>query len=132
LTLVEILIVIVILAVLAAVVIPKFTAASARSKETARERNRELLQEAVLRFNADCGAYPNVLKDLAAAAAPAQGVDREGSARAINAPDWHGPYVREVPKDPISGDDYKISLTPPTVGKVLLPTEPEVTMIEGG
>lgn len=123
LTLVEVLIAIVILAVLAAIVAPRFVAVGARSKEAARQRNLKLLQEAVLRFEADCRLYPANLKDLSAVSAPAQGLDSSGAVRAIEASDWHGPYVHKVPADPVSGGSYGISKTPPTVGKVLLPSE---------
>jgi hypothetical protein len=115
--------------VLIAIVAPRFVDVGARSKEAGRQRNLKLLQEAVVRFEADCRLYPANLKDLAALSAPAQGLDSSGAARAIEASDWHGPYVHKVPADPVSGGSYGISKTPPTVGKVLLPSEVPAEMV---
>jgi type II secretion system protein G len=128
LTLVEVLIVIVVLAVLAAIVAPRFVAAGARSKQSARERNVQLLQDAVERFHSDCGAYPAGLKDLASETAPSRGIDKDGNARSISPADWHGPYIDAVPLDPLDGKSYSIRTTPSLVGQVGLPEpSPEVT-----
>jgi len=117
-TLVELLVVIVILAVLAAIVVPKFLGAGERSREAALKSDLKVLRNAVALFYTDCKAYPSAMVDLAATAAPAQGKDTNGNNKAITAADWNGPYVESVPDDPISGDAFNYSTTAPTVGKV--------------
>ncbi|MGQ9454324.1 MAG: prepilin-type N-terminal cleavage/methylation domain-containing protein [Armatimonadota bacterium] len=117
-TLVELLVVIVVLAVLAAIVLPKFMDSSRRSKESALRSDLKLLRNAIGLFFTDTGTYPKQLSDLAATSAPAQGLDSSGSDVNINPADWHGPYLQEIPNDPISGAPFTYSTTPPNVGKV--------------
>lgn len=117
-TLVELLIVIVVLAVLAAIVIPKFGDSSTRSREASLKSNLKIVRNAVDLFKTDTGAYPSTLDDLAASSAPANGKDTAGSSKAITAGDFKGPYVAEVPKDPVSGSALTYSVTAGSVGKV--------------
>jgi type II secretion system protein G len=117
-SLVELLIVIIIIAVLAAVAIPRFANSTTRSKESALRANLKLFRNAVELFKADTGAYPAVLADLAATSAPANGVDSSGNPAAITAADWKGPYLNSLENDPISGAAFTYSTTAGTVGKV--------------
>ena len=117
-TLVELLVVIVVLAVLAAIVLPKFMNSSKRSKESALKSGLALMRNAVGLFQTDTGTYPKTLADLAATSAPAKGLDSAGTEVSITAGDWHGPYLQEVPKDPIGGSDFTYSVTSGSVGKV--------------
>jgi general secretion pathway protein G len=117
-TLVELLVVIVVLAVLAAVVIPKFVDSGLRSKESALKSNLSLLRNAVSLFQNDTGAYPATLADLAATSAPANGLDSSGNTKSITASDWHGPYIQALPTDPVSGAAFTYGTTSPNVGKV--------------
>ncbi|MGB9620488.1 MAG: prepilin-type N-terminal cleavage/methylation domain-containing protein [Armatimonadota bacterium] len=117
-TLVELLVVIVVLAVLAAIVLPKFMNSSRRGKESALRSDLKLLRNAVSLFQADTGAYPKTLADLAATSAPAKGLDSSGNEVNITATDWHGPYLQEVPNDPVSGSAFNYGTTAPDVGKV--------------
>ena len=117
-TLVELLVVIVVLAVLAAIVLPKFMDSSKRSKESALKSDLKLLRNAVGLFQTDTGAYPKTLADLAATAAPAAGLDSAGADATITASEWHGPYLQEVPPDPVSGAAFTYGTTSPNVGKV--------------
>ena len=99
-TLVELLVVIVVLAVLAAIVLPKFMDSSARSKESSLRTDLKLIRNALSAFQADTGKYPLALADLA-------GTDKatvkvaDGSV--VAASDWHGPYLEAIPTDPIGG-----------------------------
>src|SRR3989442_1565277 len=87
-TLVELLIVIIIIAVLAAIAIPKFADSSKRSKEAALKADLKLYRNAIELFKADTGAYPATVADLAATSAPANGVDTStGSSKAITSTD---------------------------------------------
>ncbi len=88
-TLVEMLLVLVILAVLAAIVIPKFSGRSQQAKETAAKTQIGGFELALDAFEVDTGAYPagsNSLGQLIDAPANAQG--------------WKGPYLKTIPPDP--------------------------------
>ena len=98
-TLVELLIVIIIIAVLAAIAIPKFSNSTTRSKESALRSNLKLVRNAVDLFRADTGLFPNNLAALSATSAPAQGFDSTATLASITASDWRGPYLQAVPKD---------------------------------
>ena len=117
-TLVELLIVIIIIAVLAAIAIPKFANTSTRSKESALKADLKLFRNAITTYQNDTGAYPSALADLAATAAPATGKDSSGADKSIAATDWKGPYLNGVDTDPVSGAAFTYSTTSPTVGTV--------------
>ena len=117
-TLVELLVVIVILAVLAAIVLPKFMDSGKRSKEAALKGDLKLLRNAVTLFQTDTGAYPATLADLAATSAPATGYDTAGASINLVASTWHGPYVQEIPADPVSSGAFSYIVAPPNMGTV--------------
>lgn len=125
-TLVELLIVIIIIAVLAAVAIPKFANSSTRSKEAALRAELRLLRNAVELFKNDTGCYPTSLSHMTveagSASVPATGKDSAGNDKAIVAADFRGPYVSTISKDPISGNAFTYSTTAGTVGKITAPT----------
>lgn len=89
-TLVEMLLVLVILAALAAVVVPKFAGRSKQAKVTAAQSQISNLEIALDSFEVDNGFYPkggDGLSDL---------IEQPN-----NAPDWRGPYIKKgVPIDP--------------------------------
>jgi general secretion pathway protein G len=89
-TLVEMLLVLVILAVLAAIVIPKFAGRSQQAKETAAKQQISSFELALDAFEVDTGSYPagnNALQALVDQPSGAQG--------------WKGPYLKKgVPTDP--------------------------------
>ncbi len=111
-TLVELLVVIVVLAVLAAIVLPKFMDSSSRSKEASLKTDLKLVRNAVATFQADIGKNPASLEDLVETD-KTKVKDKDGAV--VSASDWHGPYLESLPADPISGNDF--SYTPAT-GKV--------------
>ncbi len=117
-TLVELLIVIIIIAVLAAIAIPKFSNSSLRSKESALRGNLKITRDAIDLFKADCGVYPAGLTDLATTSAPTAGLDSAGSSKSITATDWRGPYVQAVPKDIDGATDFTFSTASGSVGKI--------------
>jgi general secretion pathway protein G len=91
-TLIELLLVLVILAVLAAVVVPKFTGRSEQARKAAAKTDISMLETALENFEVDTGRYPTTEEGLAALIVmPAQ------------VKVWHGPYIKQqggVPKDP--------------------------------
>src|SRR5947199_10650435 len=92
-SLIELMIVIVIMAVLAAIIIPKFQDSSRRSKEAALKSDLSQMRTAIATFQADTGAYPLTTAALTAATAPASGLDSLAATTTITAANWHGPYI---------------------------------------
>ena len=88
-TLIELLLVLVILAVLAAVVVPKFTGRSEQAKLAAAKTDIANIDGALDLFEQDTGRYPSTDEGLRVL------VDG-GSIQ-----NWHGPYIKKgVPNDP--------------------------------
>jgi len=123
-TLVELLIVIVVIAVLAAIAIPRFVNSGLRSKESALHSDLKLVRNAIALFYADTGAYPYNFDGLSGTVAPSKGLDATGATVTIRAVDWHGPYLASVPTDPVSNQGLVYSsiasgsANTPTVGEV--------------
>ena len=95
-TLVELLLVLVILGMLAAIVLPKFSGTTERGRVTAAQTQISTFKTALDAFEVDMGYYPkgkNGLLDLIQ--------------QPRDAPNWHGPYLQSdaIPKDPW-GNDY--------------------------
>lgn len=63
-TLVEILIVILIIGILAAIVVPKITDITAKARLITTEKNLGVLKRVIVLYRADYGVYPNTLADL--------------------------------------------------------------------
>jgi general secretion pathway protein G len=85
-TLVEMLLVLVILAVLAAIVIPKFAGRTQQAKVAAAQTQIASFKTSIESFEVDTGSYPSNLNAL---------VDAPNNAR-----DWKGPYLDKIPPDP--------------------------------
>ena len=95
-TLVELLLVLMILGILAAIVIPKFTGRTEQAREAAAKTQIATFRTALDAFEVDNGYYPkgkNGLLDLIQQPRDAQ--------------NWHGPYLSSdaIPRDPW-GNDY--------------------------
>jgi general secretion pathway protein G len=89
-TLVEMLLVLVILAVLAAIVIPKFSGRSQQAKVTAAQSQISSIEMALDAFEVDTGFYPQGSAGLNQLVDPPS-----------NAQNWKGPYLKKgVPADP--------------------------------
>jgi type II secretion system protein G len=95
-TLIELLIVIVVIAILALIVIPRVMGASRKAKESSLRGNLQELRNALEQFQADTGAYPQSLTDLVdtQANAPTTGEDGLGGT-SVNIPagSYKGPYL---------------------------------------
>ena len=93
-TLVEMLLVLVILATLAAIVYPKVMGRSEQARVTAAQTQIANFKTALDSFEVDNGYYPkgkNGLNDLIT--------------QPRDAVSWHGPYLESIPKDPW-GNEY--------------------------
>ncbi len=89
-TLIELLLVLVILAVLAAVVVPKFTSRSEQARTTAAKTDISSMETALDAFEVDCGRFPSTEESLRALVE-----------QPANVQGWRGPYIkRGVPNDP--------------------------------
>ncbi|RKY21887.1 MAG: general secretion pathway protein GspG [Planctomycetota bacterium] len=98
-TLVELLIVVIILGILAAVVIPQFNSAANESKESALASNLATMRQAVEMYKVQHDdAFPNATDVVAQLIA---GTDKDGTPGTV-----YGPYLRNgIPKNPISGNE---------------------------
>jgi general secretion pathway protein G len=88
-TLIELLLVLVILGILAAIVVPKFAGRTEQAREAAAKTQVANFSTALDAFEVDNGFYPkgkSGLNDLVAAPRDAQ--------------NWKGPYIKDVPVDP--------------------------------
>jgi general secretion pathway protein G len=86
-TLVEILLVVVIIGILAALVIPRIAGSGERARVTAA--NADInggIKSALGAYEVDNGSYPKSLRDLVTPPA--------------NSRNWHGPYLDKLPTDP--------------------------------
>ena len=63
-TLIELLIVVLILAALSAIAIPRITQSATNAKQKACHTNLDIINSSIELFNADTGAYPTVLTDV--------------------------------------------------------------------
>lgn len=89
-SLIELLLVLVILATLAALVVPKFTGRSEQAKVTAAKTDIGQLEVALDSFEIDNGRYPTTDEGL-----------RALYERPSNCDSWRGPYIkRALPRDP--------------------------------
>lgn len=98
-TLIEILLVMVIIAIIAAIVLPRVLGARQRANESNARSTLQEMRKAVKEFEGDCGSYPSNLTDLTLRAAPSSGIIWTGtgtSTRSIKSTDWKGPYLDQV------------------------------------
>ena len=95
-TLVELLVVLIILGLLAAIIVPNFTGKTEKARVQTAKTQIQLLITALDLYKADVGEYPNSLEELISSSAQ----------------NWDGPYLRKnkIPKDPW-GNDYTYTIT---------------------
>ena len=105
-TLIEMLIVIVVIAILALIVIPRLLGAGRKAKEAALSGDLHQMRNAIQQFEADLGDLPAALTQLMLAkASPPSG--NGGTGIALDSQGYQGPYLRtpdgNLPKDPFTG-----------------------------
>jgi general secretion pathway protein G len=89
-TLVEIMVVVIVIGIIAALIIPQFVGTTTDAKISAAKANVSELESAIERFNVHMDRYPS---------------NEEGLNALLNAPPgeeqkWRGPYVKVVRNDP--------------------------------
>ena len=92
-TLIELLVVMAIIATLLSVALPRYFGSVERAKETTLKQSLSVMRDALDKYRADHGQYPERLEDLATQK-----------------------YLREVPVDPITGERGTWVLVPPPDG----------------
>lgn len=92
-TLIELLVVMAVIATLLTLAIPRYFASVDRSKEAVLRENLNTVRDAIDKFHADRGRYPDSLPDLVAKR-----------------------YLRSVPMDPIAESDTAWVVVPPPQG----------------
>ena len=91
-TIIELMLVMVILTVLAAVVVPKFTKRSEQARITAANTDISNLEVALDAFEVDMGRYPTSTEGMKAL------IEQPSGAQTSS---WKGPYIkRGIPNDP--------------------------------
>ncbi|MFK7790195.1 MAG: type IV pilin protein [Phycisphaeraceae bacterium] len=98
-TLVEILVVVVILGILAAIVVPQFSTASEDSKESAMKQNllrmRQQVEYYSQQHNGDYPTLANFIDQMTLVS------DEAGTTAAIGTTGYHlGPYLQKMPRNP--------------------------------
>jgi prepilin-type N-terminal cleavage/methylation domain-containing protein len=96
-TLIEVLIVVIIMAVLAATIIPQFSDSTSDAKQSALEFNVHTLRSQIELYKIHGGSYPDTVADLISVTA-----------------DGYGPYIDAVPENPFNGssDEAAVSSVP--------------------
>lgn len=89
-TLIELLVVILIIAILAALIVPKVIGKTDDAKVAAAKADLSTLANALQNFRIDCDRYPTTAEGLQALRTPPSG-----------ATGWKGPYItKDIPADP--------------------------------
>ena len=116
-TLIEVLIVIVVIAILAMIVIPRLMGVGRKAKESNLRGQLHSVRNAIQQFEADCGDYPPSLDQLLTC--PTEGAGGTGISLDVYA--WQGPYLvasgGNLPKDPFTDSATTWSYTA-TLGEV--------------
>ena len=97
-TLIELVVVILILAILAALIVPRIVGRTDDAKRSKAASDISTLRGQVLMYKSDVGVFPETLMDLRTR--PSEGADG-----------WRGPYLdKELPTDPWGNEyDYQVS-----------------------
>ncbi|MGD0769681.1 MAG: prepilin-type N-terminal cleavage/methylation domain-containing protein [Tepidisphaeraceae bacterium] len=113
-TLVEILIVVIILGILAAIVIPQFTNASQNARESSLQSTLQTLRSQIQLYKLQHG---DSLPDLVADWTPLTGPTSYG-----NPTQTFGPYMQAIPVNPMNGNSNVVNAAPVVTGVGTAPT----------
>lgn len=91
-TLIELMLVVIIIGVIAAIAVPRMAGRTERAKRVAAKADLASLSTALDGFELDLGRYPSSEEGLPALVVTPGTLSPEDG--------WKGPYMREIPKDP--------------------------------
>lgn len=89
-TLIEIMVVVIVLAILAATIIPQFTGTAHDARVARAGTDIKTLENALERFYTHVGRYPTTEEGLRSLVEPPSGIEGR----------WGGPYIKELIQDP--------------------------------
>ncbi len=92
-TMIEMLIVILVIAIIAMLVVPRCMAAKRRAKETQLRADLKQMRDAIERFEATTGAWPPALPDVTALNKAAISSDFDGRGGYVDRAAYDGPYL---------------------------------------
>jgi prepilin-type N-terminal cleavage/methylation domain-containing protein len=105
-TLVELIVLMVVIGIIAAIIIPQMLGAARRSSESALRGDLRNFRAAIERFQADCGGLPPRLDDILAWSGDHVSSRFDGTGRELDLESYHGPYLRTgdmlLPLDPFT------------------------------
>lgn len=103
-TFVEMMIVIIVIAILALIVIPRLLGQGRKAKEAMLKGDLHQLHNAIQQFEVDCGDFPAQLTQLQV---KPEATDVGGNGLDLDEKGWTGPYMRtpdgKLPPDPFTG-----------------------------
>jgi len=106
-TLIEMLIVIVVIAILAMIVIPRLLGATRKSKEASLKADLKQIRDGIEQFEANTAAWPPSLSDIVATSGASLSSDTDGRGISVDRSGYTGPYLitgdGNLPLDPFTG-----------------------------
>jgi general secretion pathway protein G len=105
-TLIEMLIVIVVIAILAMIVIPRLMGATRKAKEASLRAGLKQIRDGIEQFEANTAAWPPAVTDIMAANGGAISSDNDGRGISVDRSAYTGPYLvtgdGNLPLDPFT------------------------------
>jgi len=106
-TLIEVLIVIVVIAILSMIIIPRAMAARRTAREAQLRGNLKQIRDAIERFEGTTAAWPPSVDDVMASSGDAISADFDGAGGFVDRIAYDGPFIMtgdgQLPRDPFTG-----------------------------
>jgi len=106
-TMLEVLVVVILIAILTAIVIPRLLGMGRRARESSLRGDLKQMRDAIQRFEGDCAAWPPTLEDLMVRSGDQISADQDGRGCTLDRNAFKGPYLTTgsgtLPEDPMTG-----------------------------